>query len=88
MCIRDRWQEYSLAISEEKTKMKAFKGKYPVKTKIIRTSSTLEQVSNFKHLRYEDRSLNLIQKTRYISLGITVEQFIETLNIKQDTIKN
>ena len=43
-------REYSLTISVRKTKTMAFKGKYPVRTKIVINNSTLEQVSRFKYL--------------------------------------
>ena len=43
-------REYSLTISVRMTKPMAFKGKYPVKTKIVINNSTLAQVSRFKYL--------------------------------------
>ena len=43
-------REPSLTIWVRKTKTVAFKGKYPVRNKIVKNNSTLEQVSRFKYL--------------------------------------
>ncbi len=43
-------REYSLTISVRNNKIMAFKGKYPVKTKIVINNSTLEHVSRFEYL--------------------------------------
>ena len=46
--LQEDVREYSLTISIRKTKPIAFKGKYPVRTKIVINNSTLEQGSRFK----------------------------------------
>ena len=50
MCIRDR---YGLVLSPNKTKVMAFRGKYPVRTKIEVNGNILEQVSSFNYLGCE-----------------------------------
>ena len=43
-------KEYGLQISINKTKIMAFKGKWPVRSKIVLNNCILEQVSKFKYL--------------------------------------
>ena len=43
-------QKYKLRISAQKTKVMAFKGKEPVRSKIVLNNGTLEQLSNFNYL--------------------------------------
>jgi hypothetical protein len=49
-CLNNIHKSYNLKISINKTKTAAFKGKYPVGTKIITEDKTLEQV---KYLGYD-----------------------------------
>jgi hypothetical protein len=46
-------KSYNLKISTNETKTMAFKGKYPVRTKIIIEDKTLEQVNHFKYVGYD-----------------------------------
>jgi hypothetical protein len=53
-------KSYNLKISINKIKTMAFKGKYPVRTKILIEDKTLEQVNNFKYLGYD---VTFLEKT-------------------------
>jgi hypothetical protein len=46
-------KSYNLNISVNKTKIMDFKGKYPVRTKIVIQDKFLEQVNHFKYLGYD-----------------------------------
>ena len=48
--LQDISREYSLTNSVRNATTMAFKGKYPVRTRIIINNSTLEQLSRFKYL--------------------------------------
>ena len=43
-------KEYGLTISVQKTKSMAFKGRYPVRTKIVTENKFIEQVNSFNYL--------------------------------------
>jgi hypothetical protein len=56
--------KYSLEINIEKTKVMAFKGRKPVRSKICINNKTLEQVNTFSYLGYylsceEEKDLNM-----------------------------
>jgi hypothetical protein len=46
-------KEYNFKISIQKTKVMAFKGKFPIRTKIVIDNNILEQVSHFNYLGNE-----------------------------------
>ena len=64
--------EYNLKISLHKTKVMAFQGKYPVRSKIIVNNKPIEQVSNFTYLgcdtsyNYDNDMENKINKFQAI----------------------
>ena len=43
-------KEYNLRISTQKTKVMAFRGKHPIRSKIIINNQAIEQVSHFNFL--------------------------------------
>lgn len=45
-------REYNMKISEKKTKVTAFKGKYPLRSKIVINDMIIEQVMYFKYLGF------------------------------------
>jgi hypothetical protein len=51
--LKNICKSYNLKISINKTKTMAFKGKYPVRTKIIIEDKTLKQVNHFRYLGYD-----------------------------------
>jgi hypothetical protein len=63
---------YNLEISINKSKVMAFKGKYPVRSKIMINNKTIEQVKNFNYLgcdisyNYDDDLQNKLHKFQYI----------------------
>lgn len=65
-------QEYNLKISKKKTKVMAFRGKYPIRTKIIIENQPIEQLSHFKYLGcdisydYDEDLKNKLARFQYI----------------------
>jgi hypothetical protein len=55
-------KSYNFKISINKTKAVVFKGKFPVRTKIIIEYKPLEQVNHFKYLGYDVTFLEETEK--------------------------
>lgn len=83
--------DYGFKVSIEKTKTMAFKGKYPVRTKIVIEGKILEQVKHFKYLgcyvSYE-KEIDLDEKlNRFRSICGTIHRNLKNKTRKETRVK-
>lgn len=83
--------EYHLKISIQKTKVMAFRGKHPVRSKIIINNTVIEQVSHFKYLGCDitydyDKDVN-IKTQRFQAICGTIAKNLKKKTRKETQIK-
>ena len=83
--------EYSVKISLKKTKIMAFKGKSPVRSKIVLDNKTLEQVSHFRYLGCDisyDRERDIDEKiNRFQMICGTINRSLKDKVRKETKLK-
>ena len=75
-------EKYDMRISSEKTKTMAFKGKEPVRSKIVINGKIIEQVNNFKYLG------NTISYQGEVDVGGKIAKFLRVTGLINRTLRS
>jgi len=74
-------KEYGLTISVQKTKSMAFKGRYPVRTKIVKDNKIIEQVIMFNYLG------NMISYEKELDIDNKLHNYLKITGILNNVCK-
>lgn len=89
--LNETSKKYNMRISSSKTKVMAFKGKYPVRCKIVVNDKIIEQVSNFVYLGCDvsyDRPKDLRNKVnRFQAICGTISRTLRRKARKETMLK-